>query len=44
VCTDETYIHIWQCPMRGMTGQEQDWRILFPMDDVSLSSMLVTVY
>jgi len=29
-----------QHPMRGMTGREQGWRLLFPKDDVSLSSIL----
>ena len=36
-------VHI-QHPMRGMTGREQDWSLLFPKDDVSLSSMLVIAH
>jgi len=34
---DQFTVHI-QHPMRGMTGREQDWRLLFPKDDVSLST------
>jgi len=35
-------VHI-KYPMRGITGREQDWRLLFPKD-VSLSSILVIVH
>ena len=33
-----------QHPMRGMTGREQDWRLLFPKDNVLLLSMLVITH
>jgi hypothetical protein len=47
---DQLYIqtkHLYtvhaQHPMRGMTGQDQDWKLLFQKDNVSLSSMLVGI-